>query len=159
MSADSLITMAIAIIIGQITAMLVEFLRSRKIPAQSSHYTDAAKFHTLVSELHTGSRDKYTFMLRLSIVATATLTTSIVSLVGVTVIVSLRQQPDPPGSFDIGLLADVSYLLTILVFSIGFASYTIQRLRDVMNSLDDFASYDAAFKDRWRDVLNRSSGG
>jgi hypothetical protein len=54
-----------ALAAGLLTNPILKFLEDRKLVSQSKRFAKATRFHKLVTDLHSGTIDKYIFMMRM----------------------------------------------------------------------------------------------
>jgi hypothetical protein len=68
---------------------MVGFLDSRKATFQERRRKEVVQLHKILGELHSGARDKYSYMLRLVIGILSTFTLGITNLTGALVLTAL----------------------------------------------------------------------
>jgi len=123
---------------------ILNFLADRKLVAQSSRFSKAARFHKRISELHYRVRDKYFYAMTL-------MGLTVVSFVFSTGLLMMFVALPVPNDVH-GNIARYG-LLSCALLIIFIAFHSLRYFKKVGNAIDQFEEFDAEFKQRWANYL------
>jgi hypothetical protein len=149
LAAGAILSFVASVVANIFNAKIGEFIDQRKLASQSSRYAKAKAFHRLIVELHTGVRDKYLYLNRLSIRITIGAIAAFSNLAVMGGVLALMPQPPEgwPNLLDHRDRNILTLFFSALVFYV-YASAT-SRYRKITNALDSFEEFDAQFQQRW----------
>jgi hypothetical protein len=144
LAVGAVLSLAASIAANLLHKDITSLLDRRKLAKQSNRYKKAAQFHQLVTEFHSGERDKYLYMIRLAarIVMGATISFVFVAA-GIVILVSTDTDRSEAHQFYLGLCGVFSGLM------MGMYASATSKYRAIANALDNFDTFDAEFKKKW----------
>jgi hypothetical protein len=129
---------------------ILKFLTDRKLASQSNRFKKAAEFHELVTDLHTGNRDKHIYMSRLLIPIIVGPTTAFMFMAAIVVLTALKlAHPGNDQFINPGIIISAF----TVIFMMAFYAIATERYRRIMNALDGFDEFDTEFRRRWAEHL------
>lgn len=162
--AGGFISLAASIVANIYNAKIAEILQSRKLLTLEKQRTKAEKLDRLISDLHSGRRDKYLFAVHVVVGAHTFFLMFFVLAVAVITILAMDIDVNIFSFSWESLLARenravvlrnftslVIFAMMMLCAFIGIR--TRRRYFQVFRALDDFDAYRAAFAKKWRDSL------
>jgi hypothetical protein len=153
------ISLVASIVANLFHSKIVALLDSGTIRFKQKRRRSALKLHEIITQLHDGTRDRYFYMLRLSVAINSAFMIGVAGLFSETVLFALSSPPIPlfyRPFFDGPLSPEMNIRLGFLVFLL-FITFvgayllldTVDRFRMIVNALQDYEKYETEFKSKW----------
>jgi len=151
---------AISAVIGLITnvftniynSKVLDFLENRKVITHEKRRSKAMKLHKIITDLHSGKRDKthYLVLQCTSIVIAFTATIACFSAVMVILALSPHTGPiDFSNTLQLQAFVSMSLLTLFAYFCLTVAIIHVVKLGRVGTAVENFEKYEKEFKARW----------
>ena len=133
---------------------IVSWLDTRKLISQEKRRSAAVQLNKIVNEIHSGKRDRTSYIIRIaiSIIFSSTMVTAATVLgIGLMALFPIKGWSFFPDiqHLEPKLAVSFAFALILQYMGIGFMIISLRRFRQVTNALDNYDEYQAKFITQW----------